>query len=123
MRGAKSVMRSRCECTGARSLPGHTGQVLVSDVDGARAALRAGRPEDLLDVTECGWLDVKSGVYRLDDPASAEELAKDVAAFANTKTGGLLLIGFSTRKDPHQIELRGRTEHGVRPSGTRGVPA
>jgi hypothetical protein len=78
--------------------------VPVSDVDGARAALRAGRPEELLDATECGWLDVKSGVYRLDDPASAEELAKDVAAFANTKTGGLLLIGFSTRKE-HDAEI------------------
>jgi hypothetical protein len=78
--------------------------VLVLDIDGARVALRAGRPEELLGAPECGWLDVKSGVYRLDDPASAEELAKDVAAFANTKTGGLLLIGFSTRKE-HDAEV------------------
>jgi hypothetical protein len=41
-------------------------------------------------------LDVKSGVYRLDDPVSAGELIKDVAAFANSR-GGLLLVGFGTR--------------------------
>jgi hypothetical protein len=78
--------------------------VPVLDIDAARAALSAGRPEELLGVAECGWLDVKGGVYRLDDPASAEELAKDVAAFANTKTGGVLLIGFGTRKE-HDAEV------------------
>ncbi|MEU8655826.1 AlbA family DNA-binding domain-containing protein [Actinoplanes philippinensis] len=45
---------------------------------------------------ESAVLDVKSGVYRLDDPASAGELIKDVAAFANSR-GGLLLVGFGTR--------------------------
>jgi hypothetical protein len=45
----------------------------------ARVALRAGKPEEMLGVAECGWLDVKSGVYRLDDSASAEELAKGSA--------------------------------------------
>jgi hypothetical protein len=78
--------------------------VPVVNIDDARAALRAGRPEELLGVAECGWLDVKSGIYQLDDPASAEELAKDVAAFANTKTGGLLLIGYGTRKE-HDVEV------------------
>jgi hypothetical protein len=38
-------------------------------------------------------------VYRLDDPAKALELAKDVAAFANTGTGGMILVGYTTRKD------------------------
>ena len=76
----------------------------VTDIDRARAALRAGRPEELLGLAECGWLDVKGGIYRLDEPGGAEELAKDVAGFANTRTGGLLLVGFSTRKE-HDSEI------------------
>jgi hypothetical protein len=52
----------------------------------------------MVGVQECGWLDVKSGVYQLDDPSGAEELVKDVAGFANSKAGGLLLVGFGTRK-------------------------
>ncbi len=71
----------------------------VSDIDGARAALRDGKPAELLGLAECGWLDVKDGVYPLDDPAKAEELVKDVAGFANARTGGLVLVGFSTRKE------------------------
>ncbi len=77
---------------------GHTGQVPIADVDSARAALRTKKLEELLGLVECGWLDAKSGVYKLDDPAGAEELAKDVAGFANSTTGGLLLVGFSTQK-------------------------
>jgi hypothetical protein len=76
----------------------------VSDIDAARAALYAQRPEELLGLTECGWLDVKGGIYLLDVPVGAEELAKDVAAFANAKTGGLLLIGFVTREE-HDTEV------------------
>jgi len=41
------------------------------DIEGARAALRAGQPADLLGLVECGWLDVKAGVYQLGDPAKA----------------------------------------------------
>ncbi|MBU2669936.1 ATP-binding protein [Actinoplanes bogorensis] len=47
---------------------------------------------------ESAVLDVKSGVYPLDDTAGAGELIKDVAAFANSR-GGLLLVGFGTRVD------------------------
>lgn len=85
-------------------LADHTGQVPVSDIDGARKALRSGKPEDLLGLAECGWLDVKAGIYLLDDPGGAEELAKDVTAFANAKAGGLLLVGYATRKE-HDGEI------------------
>ena len=40
---------------------------------------------------------MKEGVYILDHPEGAEELLKDVAGFANSQVGGLLLVGFSTR--------------------------
>ena len=78
--------------------------MLVKDIEGARAALRAGRPADLLGLAECGWLDAKAGVYRLDDPAKALELAKDAAAFANSGTGGMILVGYSARKE-HDGEI------------------
>ncbi len=76
----------------------------VSDIDGARAVLGNGKPAELLGLAECGWLDVKDGVYQLDDPAKAEELVKDVAGFANANAGGLLLVGFSTKKE-HDREI------------------
>jgi hypothetical protein len=47
---------------------------------------------------------VTSGIYLLDDQVGAEELAKDVAAFANAKTGGLVLVGFAKRKE-HDAEV------------------
>jgi hypothetical protein len=78
--------------------------VLIKDVEGARAALKAGRPADLLGLAECGWLDVKAGVYQLDDPVKALELAKDVASSANTETGGMILVGYATRRE-HDSEI------------------
>jgi hypothetical protein len=60
----------------------------ASGLESARHALRRGDPEALLDERECDWLDVKSGVYRLDHPKGPEALAKDVAAFADTADGG-----------------------------------
>jgi hypothetical protein len=80
----------------------------LTGLEQARHALRRHDPSALLGERESVWLDVKSGVYPLDTARGAEELAKDVAAFANTRDGGLLLVGFSTRM-----------EHTVRRSSTR----
>jgi hypothetical protein len=78
--------------------------VPVKDIDSARSALRASELAELIGLAECAWLDVKEGVYQLEDPAGAEELAKDAAAFANAPSGGLLLVGFSTvREDGEEI--------------------
>jgi hypothetical protein len=85
--------------------------VPVTDIEGARVALQGGRPAELLGLAECSWLDAKAGVYRLDDPAKAEELVKDVAGFANARGGGLLLVGFTTRRD-HDAEIL----DGIRPA-------
>jgi hypothetical protein len=74
----------------------------VNDIKGARAALRSGKPAELIGLAESGWLDVKGGIYDLSDRVKADELAKDVAEFANAETGGLLLVGFGTRKDHDQ---------------------
>lgn len=67
------------------------------NIDNVRKALGAADLEALIGLEECGWMDVKSQPYMLDKGAHhKEELVKDVAAFANTPTGGLLLIGFRT---------------------------
>ncbi len=71
----------------------------AKDIDGARAALRDNQPTELIGLAECAWLDVKEGVYQLEDPVGAEELVKDSAAFANVPSGGLLLVGFSTVRE------------------------
>jgi hypothetical protein len=71
----------------------------ASGLEHARQALYRGDPEALLGERECAWLDVKGGIYPLELPKGAEELAKDVAAFANTPHGGLLVVGFTTRKE------------------------
>ena len=78
---------------------GDTEEMPVQPLRRALAALRADRPEQLLGLTECEWLDAKEGIYDLDDPAKAEELIKDVAGFANAPSGGLLVVGYRTRKE------------------------
>lgn len=76
----------------------HTGAVETGGIESARTWLLTGQLARFVGLPESAWLDVKSGPYRLDNPGSAAELAKDVAAFANGG-GGLLLVGFSTRRE------------------------
>jgi Schlafen, AlbA_2 len=64
----------------------------------ARAWVSARDWARFVGTAESAFLDVKSGLYRLDDPGGVAELVKDVAAFANSD-GGLLLVGFLTRLD------------------------
>ncbi|MFD3538420.1 RNA-binding domain-containing protein [Streptomyces sp. NPDC058662] len=69
----------------------------------------------LLGLCETQWLDVKGGPYQLANPRSVEELAKDVAAFANGG-GGLIVIGIATRLE-HDEERRGRPGRSERGPG------
>ncbi|MFI5966412.1 helix-turn-helix domain-containing protein [Streptomyces asoensis] len=66
------------------------------DLEAARAALRAHTPAALLELPEGQWLDAKTAPYALRDPHGVEELAKDVAAFANGG-GGIIVVGIATR--------------------------
>ncbi|MET8453123.1 RNA-binding domain-containing protein [Streptomyces sp. NPDC005209] len=66
------------------------------NLDAARSALRSNRPTALLGLAESGWLDAKTIPYELRNPKAVEELAKDVASFAN-ESGGLLVMGVKTR--------------------------
>ncbi|MFD8727813.1 RNA-binding domain-containing protein [Streptomyces sp. NPDC059611] len=77
---------------------------MVNDLKSALAALEAHQPGSLLGLRETQWLDAKKAPYRLtDDPKAAEELAKDVAAFANGG-GGVIVVGVATRLE-HDEEI------------------
>ncbi|MCL3999045.1 RNA-binding domain-containing protein, partial [Streptomyces lavenduligriseus] len=76
----------------------------MNDLKSALAALEAHRPDSLLGLRETQWLDAKKAPYRLkDDPKAAEELTKDVAAFANGG-GGVIVVGIATRLE-HDEEI------------------
>ncbi|MFB8760706.1 RNA-binding domain-containing protein [Streptomyces nigra] len=66
------------------------------DLEAVRAELRAHNPAALLELSEGQWLDAKGAPYELRNPHGVEELAKDVAAFANGG-GGVIVVGITTR--------------------------
>jgi hypothetical protein len=69
----------------------------VANKDELRAALEAGDFDRVLKTPESEWIDFKSEPYRLDVPKGPWEYAKDVAAFANT-AGGVIVVGYKTHK-------------------------
>ncbi|MEV0210833.1 RNA-binding domain-containing protein [Streptomyces sp. NPDC050788] len=79
---------------------------MVKDLKSALAALDGNEPVSLLELRETQWLDAKGGPYQLADPKAVEELAKDVAAFANGG-GGIIVIGIATRLE-HDEEVLDR---------------
>ncbi|MFD7645079.1 RNA-binding domain-containing protein [Kitasatospora sp. NPDC059795] len=68
----------------------------------ARTALYANDPSALLGLLECRWLDAKGAPYELKNPSAVEELAKDVASFANSTGGGVIVLGIGTRLENGQ---------------------
>ena len=64
---------------------------------GSRSLLLAARPDLLRGLVETDDLEAKKAAYRLNDPKSQFELAKDVAAFANGE-GGLIALGLATER-------------------------
>lgn len=63
--------------------------------------LRNGGPMSLIGFAEGQHLEAKSALYTLEAAFGRYELAKDVSAFANG-TGGALLMGVSTTRDPQR---------------------
>jgi hypothetical protein len=59
--------------------------------------LRAGRWDLFRGQPESKWLEVKGEPYDSSTPTWRFELAKDVAAFANSPGGGLIVLGMSSR--------------------------
>ncbi|QQM47361.1 RNA-binding domain-containing protein [Streptomyces liliifuscus] len=76
---------------------------MVKDLKSALAALNAHEPVSLLGLRETQWIDAKGRPYQLADPKAVEELAKDVAGFANGG-GGVIVIGIATRLE-HDEEV------------------
>jgi hypothetical protein len=60
------------------------------------AILESGSFDGLIGVVEDGHVDFKSQPYKLDTEIGKFELAKDVAAFANGRDAGVIVIGVAT---------------------------
>jgi hypothetical protein len=60
--------------------------------------LRAGRGDLLRGQPESAWLEAKAVPYDLDDKNVKYELGKDVAAMANSRDGGIIVMGMSNEK-------------------------
>jgi hypothetical protein len=60
------------------------------------AILESGSFDGLVGVVEDGHIDFKSQPYKLDSEVGKFELAKDVAAFANGRDAGIIVIGVET---------------------------
>ncbi|WP_159033070.1 hypothetical protein [Streptomyces fodineus] len=63
------------------------------------ASLCHGAPESLVGLEEPDWLEVKSQGYDLDSMKDKIELAQDVSRFANSEKGGILAVGYRTKKN------------------------
>jgi hypothetical protein len=68
--------------------------------------LRAGRTGVLIGQPENEWLEAKGSPYLLDEDFAKVELAKDVAALANERHGGLLIVGLQTSKEQGKDVIR-----------------
>lgn len=68
--------------------------------------VRAGHPNVLLGQPEGHWLEVKSQHYDLASDLGQISLAQSVARFCNAETGGLIIVGASTKKVPEGEEIR-----------------
>lgn len=60
--------------------------------------VRGGHAKALIEQHEGPWFDGKGAPYQLNTDEQKWELAKDVAAFANSEGGGLILVGARTKK-------------------------
>ncbi|MGW3278005.1 AlbA family DNA-binding domain-containing protein [Nocardia rhamnosiphila] len=68
-------------------------------------AVESGEVQFLLGVAESETLDAKRAHYTKGDDRKRLEIASDVAAFANSQQGGVIVIGARTVKDPHGRDI------------------
>ncbi|MGW5579359.1 AlbA family DNA-binding domain-containing protein [Micromonospora chokoriensis] len=66
---------------------------------GAYLLLMSSLPEGLLGQPESIWLEAKQRGYAFQNEMQKHEYALDIAALANTRLGGLLVIGMRTERD------------------------
>ncbi|WPP32024.1 ATP-binding protein [Streptomyces sp. CL7] len=74
-------------------------RVNLKDPAGAYALVSAGAPALLLGETESEWLEVKRENYGVAVESQKYEFACDVASFANSDLGGLIVIGIASERD------------------------
>ena len=67
--------------------------------------LRAGRGDLLRGQPESAWLEAKALPYDLDNENVKLELGKDVAAMANSREGGIIVLGMSNEKKRRKGEV------------------
>ena len=73
--------------------------------DTVPALLRGGHARALLGQPEAPWLEAKRTPYPLASEPEKLELAKDVAAMANSPGGGLIVLGLATKAGPDGDEV------------------
>jgi hypothetical protein len=85
----------------------------VESRDRIIALLARQQPEAILGTPESEWVDFKTagpnGPYDLSTDKGKFELAKDVAAFANTR-GGLIVCGFRAKRRPNDLHEAAQKE-------------
>jgi len=76
--------------------------VAVDNQNDLLLALERGDYGLVLGTAECEQIDFKEAPYQLESPRQKWELAKDVAAFANSR-GGVIVFGFRTSRDENHL--------------------
>jgi hypothetical protein len=74
----------------------------VADEVELLVALARGDNDALIGTPESEWLEFKSAPYGIPDPGQRWQLAKDVAGFANSR-GGHIVIGVKTAKHANEV--------------------
>lgn len=80
--------------------------------------LRHGAWRRFLGQAETQWLEFKLEMYRLQEELQKHELALDIASFANSPEGGVIVIGFKTKPDPHgrDVVVKAKGSQGMKKS-------
>ena len=79
----------------------------VADEIQLLTALARGDNDALIGTQESEWLEFKSAPYGIPDPGQRWQLAKDVAGFANSR-GGHIVIGVKTAKHANEVVVAGQ---------------
>jgi hypothetical protein len=93
----KNLFLLRDTLSQAAFLPHH----LITTPYLALRMIQLGQAQSLIDYQESEWLECKSVAYELRNIHESlwkHELAEDVAQFANSEAGGLLVVGYRTAK-------------------------
>jgi hypothetical protein len=83
-------------------------RVNLGTPSGVYNLVSAGVPALVLGKTESEWLEVKRENYGIAAESQKYEFACDVASFANSDSGGLIVIGIASEKDPSGNDVLAR---------------